>query len=119
MNCFELSECTDNLIKLTEDDRQEAGRYIDAMIVRLGVRPEAVTSVPYELKRLTIAVAYRHRALLMSGRGNGIKEVDVYMAKYKAYDAEAKSWETRITPALLLGKSQAAAISPSFSIWRS
>ena len=70
-------------------------------------------------ERLAIAVAYRHRALLMSGRGNGIKEVDVYMAKYKAYDAEAKSWETRITPALLLGKSQAAAISPSFSIWRS
>lgn len=118
MNCFELSECSDNLLKLTEDDRQEAGQYIDALVTRLGVKPETVKTVPYELKQLAMAVACRIRARIMSGRGNGIKEVDVYMAKYRIYDSEARHWESLITPELLKGRSQSESLSPSFSIRR-
>ncbi|MHC1760527.1 MAG: hypothetical protein AB9917_13665 [Negativicutes bacterium] len=119
MNYFELSECSDTIIKLTEADRQEANQYVEALIVRIGVRVAAITTVPYELKRLAMAVAYRNRALLSSGRGNGVSDVDVYMAKYKAYAAEVKSLEPLITPTLLLGTAQSVTLSPSFSIQRS
>lgn len=118
MEYFDLSESRDTMIKITEEDLQESTRYVDALLQRQGISLSP-GFIPHEVRRLAIAVAHRNRALLLSGRGNGMSETDAYMAKYKAYDAEAKSWEILITPDLIMGVPKKKTFSPNIALGRS
>lgn len=113
---FDPADHKDTAIKITDDDIQEADRYVRAVMARIGVNA-IVGPIPYEVSRLAVAVAYRNRALLSAGRGiNGGD--DIFMIKHKAYDAQVKYWEPMITPELLVGKEQKRTLSPCIPIVR-
>ena len=97
---------SDIMIKITSEDVEAAGKYIDALLVRLGVAAPLTGTIPYEVNQLAQAVAHRRRALLLSGPGGGMGESDAYLAKYKAYDKEVSRWEPLVTPELILGAPQ-------------
>lgn len=116
MSYFDPSECKDSTIKITEDDIQEATRYIDALLVRIGVSA-IVGPVPHEVRSLAVAIAYRNRALFAAGRGVSGGD-DVFMIKYKAYSDQVRYWEPLITPELLKQETQKRSLSPNISMGR-
>lgn len=105
MSYIATSDSHDVMIIITSDDVTAADNYVNALLTRLGVTLP-LTTVPYEVKQLALAVAHRGRALWLSGPGGGMGEQDAYMAKYKAYDKEVNRWEPLITPELINGTTQ-------------
>lgn len=106
MSYCNIDESDDIMIKITDDDAAAADRYVDALLVRIGVKAPLTGEIPYEVSQLALAEAHRRRALLLSGPGGGMGENDAYMAKYKAYVKEVSRWEMLITPELLKGAPQ-------------
>ena len=95
MSYFDISESRDTMIKITEEDQTESTNFVNALLSRIGVSLPLSTT-PYEVRCLAIAIAHKHRALLLSGRGQGASESDAYLAKYKVYDIEARAWEAQV-----------------------
>lgn len=109
----------DTLIKITDENIEEATRYVESLAASLGVTA-IVSPTPYEVKMLALNYACARRALYLSGKSpRSAIDGDAYQAKYKMYVAEAAKWESRLTAELLSGTSATRRTLMSIPMFRS
>lgn len=104
MSYCTIDDCKDTLIKVEQNDVDEATAYVDALATSKGVN-KIKDPTPYEVKQLAIAYALGRRALYLGGKQRNGMDGDPYLQKKKFYDAEVQRWEAKITAELLSGAS--------------
>jgi|GEM_PF-4033602 len=105
MSYVAATDSNDVMIKITTADCTAADSYVDALLTRIGATLP-LTTVPYEVKQLALAVAHKIRALAECGPGGQMGDNDAYLAKYKVYEKEVNRWENLVTPELINGTEQ-------------
>lgn len=110
MSYITLEAITDTLLKddMTQANIDYANSRIDSLA--RGLKVTVATPVPFEVKQLAIAYACYNRAMEMVGKAAGGDGADTYEYKRRAYAAEIKDWENKLTPEIVSGSGGAAPI---------